>query len=295
MKQRKLCYCISAAIILIGLISIAIHGGLKYTIDFTGGLALEIAPVEANGTFISVTQVRETLIKSNIHDAEIQELPRTRSFLIKIKSEEMIGDRIVEALRADFPYHTANEDFIRSQEEVGPKAGADIRVKAVNAVLISLLCILIYIWFRFRFTWGFIAAFGLFHDTIIALGILSIVGKEIGMTVLAALLTIIGYSINNTIVLFDRIRENLKLYRKDSDYDVLNRSVNEVLNRTLVTSFTTILANVALMTFGGPVIFDFAFTFLIGIIAGTFSSIYIASGLILDIVIVIKRKREAKK
>ena len=312
LSKRKIAYLISAVVILIGLVSIIMHGGLKYHIDFTGGLALEVAPYSVSGqTPLTVEQIREVLRNNGI-SAEIQELPRTNSFLIKAKPDDMVlaqmddvgnaeagnnafGDSIINILRTEFPEYTNNEDFIRSSDFVGPRAGADLRRKAVNAVLISLLFLLVYIWIRFRFTWGFICAFGLLHDTMIALAILSLTGKEIGMTVLAGLLTIIGYSINNTIVIFDRFRENLKLYRKDTDAQIINRSVNETLNRNIVLSFTTLLAIFALLIFGGSVIHDFAFTLMVGIVAGTFSSIYIVSGLIFETMTALSKKRAEKQ
>jgi preprotein translocase SecF subunit len=269
--------------------------GLKYTIDFTGGLSLEIAPNDYNKEFINAIQVREALEKNGINNAEIQELTKPKdAILIKAKNEEKIGDRIITILSEEYPEIADNIEKV-SQEEVGPKAGADLREKAIKAVLLSLLFILIYIWFRFRFTWGFIAAFALFHDIIITLGIISLTGKEIGMTVLAALLTIVGYSINNTIVIFDRIRDDLKLYSKDSEYSVLNRSTSSVLNRTILTASTTLLANIALIVFGGSSIFDFGFTFMIGICVGTFSSIFVASGLVFDMVIFFKKNKTTNK
>lgn len=295
MGKRKICYAISAIIIVIGLISIMMNGGFKYNIDFEGGLSLEIAPhpIDKNIDYLTVDQIRDALVRNNITDAEIQEFPVSKSFLIKTKSSTRIGDTIVEIIKAEFPEHTKSENLIRSQEEVGPRAGADLRRKAVNAVLISLVFILAYVWIRFKFTWGIAAALALFHDTLITLSILSLAGKEIGMTVLAALLTIVGYSINDTIVVFDRIREDLKIYRKEDEYHVFNRSINEVLGRTAITSFTTLLADMALLIFDGQVIHDFAFTLLIGIIVGTYSSIFIATAFIMDTVIATKKRSKA--
>jgi len=308
LSKRKVSYLISSVVILIGLVSIIMNGGLRYHIDFTGGLSLEVAPSAVSGHHpLTVEQIREALARNNVI-AEIQELPRTNSFLIKTKPEGMVssqltnesmnneyGDAIVKILQFEFPEYTQKDDFIRSSDFVGPRAGADLRKKAVNAVLISLLFLLIYIWIRFRFTWGFICAFGLLHDTMVALAILSLSGKEIGMTVLAGLLTIIGYSINNTIVIFDRFRENLKLYRKDTDAQIINRSVNETLNRNIVLSFTTLLAIFALLIFGGSVIHDFAFTLMVGIIAGTFSSIFIVSGLIFETMTALNKRKTTKQ
>ena len=338
MSKRVIAYFISGLFILIGLVVILLNDGLKYNIDFSGGLALEIAPmyiagvstpveipievveeddlndefledeeailddipeniqpvitpIEVEGSFLTVSQIREALSRNGFGDAEIQELPNTKSFLIKAKSEGGVGDQIINALKTEFPEYTSHDTFIRAQDEVGPRAGADLRNKAVNAVLISLFFILLYIWVRFRFTWGFIAAFGLLHDVLICLIVLTYMRMEIGMTILAALLTVVGYSINNTIVIFDRIRENLKLYRKEDDTQIVNRSINETLNRTLLMIITTLIANLCLMIFGGPVIFDFAFTFMVGVIAGTYSSMIFVTGIVLDTVLAIKRQK----
>ena len=290
LRIRNYSYIISAVVILIGIVSIAIHGGLRYNIDFTGGLSMEVAQQRsASGATLSVLQIREVLAQKGVQ-AEIQELPQTSSFLIKSKTSSANSDEIEKILQSEYPEHFAFEGFIRSKENVGPRAGADLRRKAVQSVLLSLLFLLIYIWIRFRFTWGFICAFGLLHDTLVALALLSLTGKEIGMTILAALLTIIGYSINNTIVIFDRIRENMKLHSKKDDYTNINKSINETLNRNVVLSFTTLLAIFVLLIFGGPVIHDFAFTLMVGIIAGTFSSIYIVTGLVFDTVKLLDKK-----
>jgi len=289
LKTRKIYYGIGIAFIVIGLIAIIINGGLKYHIDFTSGLAIEVRPLEA----ITVNQIRETLQANNI-TAEIQDIPREGKFLIKAKSEGDTGGKILEALEHEHP-EAFRDDYLVSQDEVGPRAGAELRSQALKAILISLLFMLIYIWIRFRFTWGFACVLALVHDTLVTLGILSVFQKEIGMTILAGLLTIIGYSINNTIVIFDRIREDLKLYRKDGEYAIINRAVNETLNRNVLMSLTTILAVISLMVFGGSVIYDFAFTMFIGVIAGTFSSICIVPGLIYDIVLAVDKKKVAGK
>jgi len=160
--------------------------------------------------------------------------------------------------------------------------------------LIAIFFILIYIWIRFRFSWGISAAVSLFHDTIITIGILSILNVEIGMTVLAALLTVVGYSINDTIVIFDRIREDLKNFRKDDEFHVFNRSINSTLSRTIITSLTTLLADGALLIWGGPVIRDFALTLFVGILIGTYSSIFVAASLVHDTVIAYKKTTKKK-
>ncbi|HTA41707.1 MAG TPA: protein translocase subunit SecF [Bryobacteraceae bacterium] len=174
------------------------------------------------------------------------------------------------------PY-TAARDY----ELVGPKVGADLRQQAINATLLALAGMLVYIWFRFEWIYGFAAVIAVFHDTLITIGIFSLFNREITLTVIAALLTLVGYSMNDTIVIFDRIRENLHLNRRERLVDVINRSVNQTLSRTVMTSGLTFLTVIALFLFGGPVLHGFSFALVAGIIVGTYSSVYIASPIVL--------------
>ena len=169
----------------------------------------------------------------------------------------------------------------RDIEIVGPKVGADMRSSAIQATLLALAGMLVYIWFRFEWIYGFAAVIAVFHDTIITIGIFSLFNKEISLTVIAALLTLVGYSMNDTIVIFDRIRENLHLNRRERLVDVINRSVNQTLSRTVMTSGLTFLTVIALFLFGGPVLHGFSFALVAGIIVGTYSSVYIASPIVL--------------
>jgi preprotein translocase subunit SecF len=169
----------------------------------------------------------------------------------------------------------------RDFEIVGPKVGADMRSSAIEATLLALAGMLVYIWFRFEWIYGAAAVIAVFHDTIITLGIFSIFNKEITLTVIAALLTLVGYSMNDTIVIFDRIRENLHLNRRERLVDVINRSVNQTLSRTVMTSGLTFLTVISLFLFGGPVLHGFSFALVAGIIVGTYSSVYIASPIVL--------------
>jgi len=169
----------------------------------------------------------------------------------------------------------------RNIEIVGPKVGADLRHQAINATLLALAGMLVYIWFRFEWIYGLAAVIAVFHDTLITIGIFSLFNKEITLTVIAALLTLVGYSMNDTIVIFDRIRENLHLNRREQLVDVINRSVNQTLSRTVMTSGLTFLTVIALFLFGGPVLHGFSFALVAGIIVGTYSSIYVASPIVL--------------
>ena len=169
----------------------------------------------------------------------------------------------------------------RNSEMVGPKVGAELRQQAINATLLALAGMLVYIWFRFEWIYGVGAVIAVLHDTIITIGIFSIMDKEISLTVIAALLTLVGYSMNDTIVIFDRIRENLQLNRRERLADVINRSVNQTLSRTIMTSGLTFLAVLALFLFGGPVLHGFSLALVIGIIIGTYSSVFVASPIVL--------------
>ena len=169
----------------------------------------------------------------------------------------------------------------RDIEIVGPKVGADLRSQAINATLLALAGMLVYIWFRFEWIYGVGAVMACFHDTIITIGLFSILNREITLTVIAALLTLVGYSMNDTIVIFDRIRENLRLNRRERLVDVINRSVNQTLSRTVMTSGLTFLTVVALFLFGGPVLHGFSLALVLGIIVGTYSSVFVASPIVL--------------
>jgi preprotein translocase subunit SecF len=276
--QRKLAYMISAGVIAIGLLSIVLHGGFKYGVDFQGGTLLQVRfekPIEAQ-------RIRETLAGIGIKDAEIQHFGEEREAIIRVRKAVEgvdVATPIIEALNAANPDNRAE---VRRQEMVGPKVGSELRRQAVFAVLYAMVGILIYCWFRFEFKFSVGAVVALFHDVTITLGMISLTGREITLPIIAALLTIVGYSINDTIVVYDRIRENRRKMYGKSFVDIVNASVNETLSRTIITSLTVFLVVLALYFFGGEVIRDFSFALLVGVIVGTYSSIYIASALAVD-------------
>ena len=174
-------------------------------------------------------------------------------------------------------------DWLRRQEAVGPKIGEELKSDAVNAIIISLFLIILYIWIRFkRIQYGVAAVIALFPDILITLGVFSLLEKEISLAIVAALLTIVGYSLNDTIVVFDRVREDLRLYRRETFGEILNRSINECLNRTFLTSGTTLLVVIALFVLGGEVIHDFALALIVGVIVGTYSSSFVASPIVYE-------------
>lgn len=284
-SKRKVAYIISAILVLIGITALIV--GPKFSIDFTGGVSLELdmsAP-SPDVDELTIDEVRQVLLDNDITDTELQTIrdaDRT-FFLFRIQAEGTEAATITELMRENFPEHTDKPGFIRLQEEVGPRIGDELKGKAILAIIYSLIGIIIYIWWRFEFTFGIAAVAALFHDVLITVGIFFITGREISLAVVAALLTIVGYSLNDTIVIFDRIREDMKIYRRESYGSIINHSINETLSRTFITSVTTFIVVLSLFILGGSVIRDFAFALMIGIIAGTYSSIFVASPLLLEL------------
>ena len=284
--KRNIAFMISALIILAGIVSLVIHKGPQYSIDFTGGVSLELdlPPVEG-GEVVEIQAIRDALAKDGFEDVQIQNIKAINGKSLVLINTDLAGnksDRIVDVIRKNFPKNVQEDNFIRLQEEVGAKVGEELKGKAILAAFWALLGIIFYVWWRFEFSFGVSAVIALFHDVLITVGLFSLFGKEISLPVVAALLTIIGYSLNDTIVVFDRIREDLKLYRKKPFADVINRSINETLSRTIITSLTTFVVVLSLYLFGGSVIHDFAFALLIGVVVGTYSSIFIASPILVE-------------
>lgn len=302
-SKRKVAYIISCLLIIIGIIAFIV--GPQLSIDFTGGVSMELdmSPPTPEHEPLRIEEIREVLLAEGLTDVEIQTIRGTEEreyFLFKTRKvaddraavaditppverqEYASTQRIVGLMRANFPEYTDHPGFIRLQEEVGPRIGEELRGRAIMAILIALLGIIIYIWWRFEFTYGVAAVAALFHDVLITVGIFFITGREISLAIVAALLTIVGYSLNDTIVVFDRIREDLKIYRKESYGSVINHSINETLSRTVITSMTTFVVVLSLYLLGGTVIRDFAFALMIGVIVGTYSSIFVASPLLVE-------------
>ena len=289
--KRRIAFAVSLVIIIAGIVSLGIHKGPKYSIDFTGGVSLELdlTPVTEGANIVKAQEIRDALSNAGIEDAEIQEIKGAegKKFVL-IKTQVVGGEKdktstkVINIIKKQFPDNVDPETLIRLQEEVGPKIGEELKGKAILAIFRALLGIILYIWWRFEFTFGLAAVAALFHDILITVGIFSLLGKEISLSIVAALLTIVGYSLNDTIVVFDRIREDLKLYRKESYSVVINNSINETLSRTIITSLTTFVVVLSLYLFGGTVIHDFAFALLVGVVVGTYSSIFVASPLMVE-------------
>ncbi len=279
MEKRRWAYLFSLLLVVASIVSLALHGGPRPSVDFSGGtvLYLEFSPAT------SVNAVRDASSAAGFQGAEVQTAEERTQAIVRLGEigTEAPFDDFQKAFTAGNPGVTVT---LLSQDQVGPKVGKELAQKATGAVLWSLFLILLYIAWRFtRISFGVGAVLALFHDILITLGIFSVLNKEVGLTVLAALLTIGGYSINDTIVVFDRIRENMGLARRMTLLEIVNKSINQTLSRTILTGGTTLLAVTALLLLGGPVIHDFALAMFIGVFFGTYSSVYVASALALDI------------
>jgi preprotein translocase subunit SecF len=274
MGKIKMTMTISGLVILIGLGSIALSGGLKYGIDFAGGTLIQLK----FKTPPDIEVIRDGLKTIALGESTIQEFGSKRDILIRIqRSEEKleaVGSKVRNSLGGKFN----KEDItIERVEMVGPKVGRDLREKAILSILYAVIGIVIYISWRFELQYAIAAIIALAHDVLVTLGAFSILDKEFTLVIVAAFLAIIGYSLNDTIVVFDRIRENLRRRGKNTLVQTINASINQTLSRTLLTSGTTLMVVMALFFFGGEIIHDFSFALLVGILVGTYSSIFIAS------------------
>jgi len=276
LSLQRLSAIISGMIILAGVASIVVHKGLKYGIDFRGGTNVQIQ----FSTTPNLDQLRQFFAERGMKNVVLQTFGNVadKEILLglPINSPLGTGEHLTSELRKILlPQHPKLE--IRRIETIGPKVGDELKISAVQAVLIALGLVLLYITIRFQWRQGVSAIVALVHDVLVVVGIFSIFDKEFSLTVVAALLTVVGYSLNDTIVVFDRIRENQGKYRKKSFEETVNLSITETLSRTLITSGTTLLVVASLFFLGGEIIHDFAFALLVGVLIGTYSSIYVAS------------------
>jgi preprotein translocase subunit SecF len=271
---------LSWTIIAIGLVSIYLHGGLNYGIDFRGGTMVHVKFPNAT----SATQIREALTSPELHEVLVQDVGQGGTeFQIRVHGAEEGGSaKIADAIKAGLNAKFGEGAFdVLRVETVGPKVGQDLWWDATLAVVFSTLVMGAYIALRFDWRFGVGAAVALIHDVLMTLGALSLFHMEFDLTTVAGLLTVVGYSVHDTVIVSDRIRENLTKMRKESLRTIVNLSINETLSRTIITSGTAILVTVALFTLGGPVIHSFAFALMVGFIVGTYSSIYVAAPIVL--------------
>jgi preprotein translocase subunit SecF len=277
--KRKYALLISTIAILISFGSIFLHGGLKYGVDFAGGILLQIRFSKA----VDISEVRNAMEDMGSKDANVQKFGGENEFLIRIEKSsedlEILSKNIQTSLQGRFKDKPVE---IRRIEVVGPKVGKDLKVRALWAVGLSFAAILVYVAFRFHtFSYGMGGIVALVHDVIVTYGAISIFALEYSLSTLAVILTIIGFSINDTIVIFDRVRENIKKMRKEDLATIMNVSINETLGRTILTTGTVMMVVLILFFFGGPVIHEFTIAMIVGLITGTYSTVYIASPVVL--------------
>ncbi len=272
LKVRKWTYALSVLLVIASFASVALKG-FNYGIDFSGGVLIDVK--SKNGP-VDVEKVREELSVLKLDELNLQSVgTNSEELMIRAQadnaneeSQRIAVNQIKEMLSDDFTFEKI--------ESVGPQVGKELKVAGVLASVFAILAICLYIWFRFEWRFAIGALVGLFHDVIVTVGLLSMFHMDFSLTTIAAILTLAGYSINDTVVTYDRIRENLPKYKKMPQYDLLNKSVNDIFSRTILTGITTLLASAALLIFGGEALRSFAFVITVGIIVGTYSSIYIS-------------------
>lgn len=275
--KRKLALIFSSLLLIISIASLAFKG-LHLGIDFTGGTLVEVGYPQA----VDLSTLRTALEEGGFNDATVQHFGTAKDVLIRLKpkpsvSNVQLSSQVLELINKS----TSEQGDLRRVEFVGPQVGEELAEDGGLALLYSIFGILLYVAWRFEYKFSIGSVVALIHDVLITLGFFSILGMEFDLTVLAAVLAVIGYSLNDTIVVYDRIRENFRKLRKGSPQVIMNTSLNQTLNRTLMTSFTTILVLIALASLGGEIIHNFAIALLVGVVVGTYSSIYVASPVVL--------------
>jgi preprotein translocase subunit SecF len=263
---------ISLIMVILSLVLLTFKG-LNYGIDFKGGTLIELRSSDNN---INVSNLRDNLNQMDLGDVSVKKFGNDQDYLIKFENKNDIKN-IIEEIRSNLDKSFGNNFDFRRVENVGPKVSAELLKSGVIAISISLALMLIYIWIRFEWQFSLGAIIALFHDVIITLGLFSLLSLEINLSIIAAILTIVGYSMNDTVVIFDRVRENLRKYSDIKIFELTNISINETLSRTLITSITTLLALFSIFLFGSEILKGFSLAMIFGVIFGTYSSIYIAN------------------
>ena len=265
---------ITSSILIVISILLLLFKGLNYGVDFKGGTLIEIRTTSND---ISISNLRKAFNKMDLGDVSVKEFGKKNDFIVKFEKKSKPKENIIENIKKNLSTSIGNNFEFRRVESVGPKVSSELLISGIIAIALSLSAMLIYIWIRFEWQFSLGAIIALFHDVIITLGFFSLFGFEINLSIVAAVLTIVGYSMNDTVVIFDRVRENLRKYSDIKIFDLTNISINETLSRTIITSITTLLALLSIYFFGGEVLKGFSFAMILGVIFGTYSSIYIAN------------------
>ncbi len=256
-----------------------IFKGLNFGVDFKGGTLIELRTDKSSA---NISKIRDSFNQMNLGDVSVKSFGNDTDFIVKFEKQNSNNPEFIDSLKKKLTNSISGVDF-RRVENVGPKVSAELLRSGVTAIALSLAAMLIYIWIRFEWQFSLGAILALFHDVIITLGVFSVFSLEINLSIVAAVLTIVGYSMNDTVVIFDRVRENLRKYADIKIFELTNISINETLSRTIITSVTTLLALLSIFIFGGEILKGFSLAMILGVIFGTYSSIYIANPVLVSL------------
>ena len=276
-KYFKVFNIFSFVLIIIS-VALLIFKGLNFGVDFKGGTLIELRGTDKQ---ITISQVRQSFLNMNLGDVKVKEFGKNNDFLVKFEKKENSNKNLIVQIKEDLTKSVGPGFNFRRVENVGPKVSSELLRSGIIAIGLSLVAMLIYIWIRFEWQFSIGAILALFHDVLLTLGIFSLFSFEINLSIVAAVLTIVGYSMNDTVVIFDRVRENLKKFSDIKIFDLTNISINQTLSRTIITSITTLLALVSIYVFGGEILKGFSLAMILGVIFGTYSSIYIANPILI--------------
>ena len=278
-KFYKLFNLISIILIFISLV-LLLFKGLNYGVDFKGGTLIEL---RAKDTQITISKLRQSLMNMNLGDVSVKQFGNQNDYLIKFEKKDTTNPNLINEIKVDLIKSIGPGFDFRRVESVGPKVSSELLKSGIIAIGLSLVAMLFYIWIRFEWQFSLGAIIALFHDVIITLGVFSLFSLEINLSIVAAVLTIVGYSMNDTVVIFDRVRENLKKFSDIKIFELTNISINETLSRTIITSITTLLALLSIYFLGGEILKGFSLAMILGVIFGTYSSIYIANPILVSL------------
>ena len=277
-KFYRIFNLISLSLVIISIL-LLFFKGLNFGVDFKGGTLIELRSIDKN---INVTSLRQSFNKMNLGDFNVKKFGNENDFLIKIEKKDTSANAI-EVIKKDLTSSLGGSFNFRRVENVGPKVSSELLKSGIIAIALSLAAMLFYIWIRFEWQFSLGAIIALFHDVIITLGLFSLFNLEINLSIVAAVLTIVGYSMNDTVVIYDRVRENLRKFSDIKIFELTNISINETLSRTIITSVTTLLALVSIYLFGGEILKGFSLAMIMGVVFGTYSSIYIANPILVKL------------
>ena len=278
-KYYKSANILSLILITISIIFL-IFKGLNYGVDFKGGTLIELRVNDKN---VSISNVRDSFNSINLNGVNVKKFGNQTDYIVKFQNTDVKNPEFINEIKKKLKNSSGYDFTFRRVENVGPKVSSELLKSGIIAIALSLFAMLFYIWIRFEWQFSIGAIIALFHDVIITLGIFSIFSLEINLSIVAAVLTIVGYSMNDTVVIYDRVRDNLKKYSNIKIFELTNISINETLSRTIITSVTTLLALVSIYVFGGEILKGFSFAMILGVIFGTYSSIYIACPLLVSL------------